>query len=398
MKSTTAQSAIAIQLTRFLGLCLVVLLSAGMAVADQQGGVVEVEGYASIVGGRKDQAREAALQNAFRRAVEQVVGVALESKTVVKDSELLNDKIFSKSHGFIKTYRIVDEKVEGDAYRIMVFASVSRYKLEQGLDDAGLLLKKLGKPRIAVVVLEQSSDGGQVPGGVVENHIIAGMGKRGYALVDRQAMLAVEHEAVRGQGDHTDAVVRAAAAGGAEVVIVGQATARSASALSGTNLRPIQVTVTCRAVEVDSGELLATVTATQQALHVNPATASNEAFQKAATELTENLQRQMIAAWTKRLTGLRTLRMTVSAIPHADIRLLQEALKEQMGQVEAVHDRGYQGQQLRLDLEVTGGFKELVDELASLGLEQGSLKITGYSAGQVQAIWQGRPVQGGRVK
>ena len=398
MKNTTAQSGIAIQLTRFLGLCLVVLLSAGMAVADQQGGVVEVEGYASIVGGRKDQAREAALQNAFRRAVEQVVGVALESKTVVKDSELLNDKIFSKSHGFIKTYRIVDEKVEGDAYRIMVFASVSRYKLEQGLDDAGLLLKKLGKPRIAVVVLEQNSDGGQVPGGVVENHIIAGMGKRGYALVDRQAMLAVEHEAVRGQGDHTDAVVRAAAAGGAEVVIVGQATARSASALSGTNLRPIQVTVTCRAVEVDSGELLATVTATQQALHVNPATASNEAFQKAATELTENLQRQMIAAWTKRLTGLRTLRMAVSAIPHADIRLLQEALKEQMGQVEAVHDRGYQGQQLRLDLEVTGGFKELVDELASLGLEQGSLKITGYSAGQVQAIWQGRPVQGGRVK
>lgn len=398
MKNTTAQSGIAIQLTRFLGLCLVVLLSAGMAVADQQGGVVEVEGYASIVGGRKDQAREAALQNAFRRAVEQVVGVALESKTVVKDSELLNDKIFSKSHGFIKTYRIVDEKVEGDAYRIMVFASVSRYKLEQGLDDAGLLLKKLGKPRIAVVVLEQSSDGGQVPGGVVENHIIAGMGKRGYALVDRQAMLAVEHEAVRGQGDHTDAVVRAAAAGGAEVVIVGQATARSASALSGTNLRPIQVTVTCRAVEVDSGELLATVTATQQALHVNPATASNEAFQKAATELTENLQRQMIAAWTKRLTGLRTLRMAVSAIPHADIRRLQEALKEQMSQVEAVHDRGYQGQQLRLDLEVTGGFKELVDELASLGLEQGSLKITGYSAGQVQAIWQGRPVQGGRVK
>ena len=185
MKNTTAQSGIAIQLTRFLGLCLVVLLSAGMAVADQQGGVVEVEGYASIVGGRKDQAREAALQNAFRRAVEQVVGVSLESKTVVKDSELLNDKIFSKSHGFIKTYRIVDEKVEGDAYRIMVFASVSRYKLEQGLDDAGLLLKKLGKPRIAVVVLEQNSDGGQVPGGVVENHIIAGMGKRGYAQIGR---------------------------------------------------------------------------------------------------------------------------------------------------------------------------------------------------------------------
>lgn len=398
MKNTTVQSVVTMVAKWCCVLFLTLVLSPGQAAADQSGGSVEVEGYASIMGGRKDLAREAALQNAFRRAVEQVVGVALESKTVVKDSELLNDKIFSKSRGLIKTYRIVGEKVEGDAYRIMVFASVSRYKLEQGLDDAGLLLKKLGKPRIAVVVVEQSSDGGRVPGGVVENHLVASMGKRGYALVDRQAMLAVEHEVVKGQGDYTDAVVRAAAAGGAEVVIVGQAVARSSSALSGTNLRPVQVTVTCRAVEVDSGELLATVTATQQALHVNPATASNEAFQRAATELTENLQRQMIAAWTKRLTGLRTLRMTVSAIPHADISRLQESLKEQMSQVEAVHDRGYRGQQLRLDLEVTGGFKELVDELASLGLEQASLKITGYSAGQVQATWQGRPVKGGRVK
>ena len=398
MKNTTAQSAVAVLLRRFLGLYLVVLLSAGMAVADQQGGVVEVEGYASIVGGRKDLAREAALQNAFRRAVEQVVGVALESKTVVKDSELLNDKIFSKSRGFIKTYRVVGEKVEADAYRLSIFASVSRHKLEQGLDDAGLLIRKMGKPRIAVVVMEQNGYGNAMPGGVVENSLLASLGKRGYALVDRQAMLAVERETAKQPGDHAAAVVRAAAAGGAEIVIVGQADARSTSALSGTNLRPVQVTVICRAIEVDSGELLATVTATQQALHVNPATATTEAFEKAAAELSVGLQRQMLAVWTKRLTGLRTLHMTVSMIPHTDIRRLQEALKEQLGQVEAVHDRGYRGQQLRLDLEVTGGFKELVDELASLGLEQGTLKITGYSAGQVQTTWQGRPVKGGRVK
>jgi len=398
MKNTTVQAAVAVLLRRFLGLSLAVILSAGMAAADQQTGVVEVEGYATIVADRKDLAREAALQNAFRRAVEQVVGVALESKTVVKDSELLNDKIFSKSKGFIKTYRILGEKVDGDAFRILVFASVSRHKLEQGLDNAGLLIKKMGKPRIAVVVMEQNGFGNAIPGGVVENGLVSSLGKRGYALVDRQAMLAVQHEAVNKQGDQTDAVVRAAAAGGAEIVIVGRATARSTSALSGTNLRPVQVTVTCRAVEVDSGELLATVTATQQALHVNPATATSEAFEKAAAELSEGLQRQMIAAWTKRLTGLRTLRMTVSMIPQTDIKRLQDALKEQVGQIEEVHDRGYRDQQLRLDLEVTGGFREVIDELAALGLEQDSLNIIGYSAGQVQARWQGRPSKGGRVK
>lgn len=377
---------------------LLLALAVGQVAADQPGSAIEVEGYASIMGGRKDKAREEALQNAFRRAVEQVVGVAIESRTVVKDSELLNDKIFSRSQGFIKTYRILSEKPDGDAYRIMVLASVSRYKLEQGLDDAGLLIKSVGKPRVAVVVMEQNVDGNPAPGGVVETYLLSSFGKRGYALIDRQAMLAVEREAAKGQGDHTDAVVRAAAAGGAEVVIIGHAAARPAPALSGTNLRPVQVTITSRALEVDTSELLGTTTASQQALHVNSATAGDEALKKAAVEVGEALHRQLVTAWTKRLNGLRTLRMTVSGIPHADIRRFQEILKEQMGQVEEVHDRGYRDQQLRLDLDVSGGFRELVDELASLGLEHGSLKITGYSAGKVQAKWLARSTKGGRKK
>jgi len=366
--------------------------------ADQSGGAIEVEGYASIVGGHKDQAREAALQNAFRRAVEQVVGVAVESKTVVKDSELLNDKIFSKSRGFIKTYRILAEKAEGDTYRMSVFASVSQHKLEQGLDDAGLLIKKMGKPRIAVVVMEQNGDGNAAPGGIIETSLVSNLGKKGYALVDRQAVMALEHLVVKGQSDQSDAVVRAAAAGGAEVVISGQAVARPAPALNGTNLRPVQVAVTCRAIDVDTAELLATVVVHQQALHVNPSAAGNEALQKAAGELTETLHRQMIAAWTKRLSGLRTLRMTVSGLPQNEIRQFQDTLKEQMGQVEEVHDRGYRNQQLRLDLDVTGGFRAIVDELSVVKLEHASLKITGYSAGQVQARWQGRPVKGVRKR
>ncbi len=366
--------------------------------AEQIGGGVEAEGYAGITGGRKDQAREAALQNAFRRAVEQVVGVAVESKSVVKDSELLNDKIFARSHGFIKTYRILSETAETDAYRIRIFAAVSRYKLEQGLDDAGLLIRKVGKPRIAVVVLEKNTDGQPIPGGTVETQLIATLGKRGYALVDRQAMLAVEREAAKGGGDQTDAVVRAAAAGGAEVVIIGRADASAAPALGGTSLRPVQVSATAKAVEVETGTLLATAQSSQRALNVNPAAAGAEALQKAAVEITEALHRQMIAAWTKRVTGVRTVRMTVAGIPVGEIAHLQEVLREQAVNVETVHDRGYKDHQLRLDLEITGALRDVVDDLGSLELERATLSVAGYSAGHLQARWQPRSAKGGRTK
>ncbi len=375
-----------------------IFLLASPVTAEQVGGAVEVEGYASIVGGRKDQAREAAMHNAFRLAVEQVVGVAVESKTVVRDSELLNDRIYAKSRGFIKTYRILDEKVESDAYRIKLFVSVSRYKLEQGLDDAGLLIRKMGKPRIAVVVLESNGDSHSRPGGLIENHLVSTLGKRGYSLVDRQVMLAVDKEAARSGGDHADAVVRAAAAGGAEVVITGQAVARPAPALSGTNLRPVQVSATCRAIEVDTGELLATVASSQKELNVNPAAAGTEALQKAAVEIAESLNRQIIAAWTKRLTGIRTLKLTVHGIPQKLGLQFQEDLKERIGRVENLHDRGYRDHKLRLDLDVTGSFKEVIDELTAFASDDGKIRITGYSTGQVQAVWQGRPTKGGRRK
>lgn len=386
---------------RSMIMVLVLLLVAVLVVpgwAEQIGGGVEAEGYGAIMAGRKDQARESALQNAFRRAVEQVVGVAVESKTVVKDSELLNDKIFSKSHGFIKTYRILSETAEADAYRIRIFAAVSRYKLEQGLDDAGLLIRKVGKPRIAVVVLEKNTDGQLIPGGTVETHLVSTLGKRGYALVDRQAMIAVEQVAVKGHGDQSDAVVRAAAAGGAEVVVIGRAEASAAPALGGTSMRPVQVTATAKAVEVETGELLATAQSSQRALNVNPAAAGAEALQKSAVEITEALHRQMVAAWTKRVTGVRTVRMTVAGIPSGEIGRLQEAVREQAVSVETVHDRGYKDHQLRMDLEITGVLRDVVDDLGSLELGQATLTVAGYSAGHLQARWQPRTVKGGRAK
>lgn len=392
-------SRISILISRFsLSLFLLLLSVLTAYPAEQFAGMVEAEGYAAIVAGNKGGAREAALQNAFRRAVEQVVGVAIESKSVVSDSELLNDKVFAKSSGFIKTYRIISEKAEPDAYRVTVQASVSRYRLEQGLDDAGLLLRKLGRPRIAVVVMEQHEGANAVPGGVVENQIINSLAAGNFALVDRQAMLAVEKAAATGTGDYTDAVVRAAAAGGAEVVIVGQATARSAAALRDTNLRPVQVMVTCKAIEVDSGELLATVTSSEQSLNVNQGVAANDSFIKASKELSGKLQQQILAAWNKRLTGLRVLRLAVQGIPHQATLRFKEGLREQLGQVEEVHDRGFRDNRLRLDLEVTGDTKGLVEQLSAFRLEKSTLEITGYSAGQIQAKWHGGGVKGGRVK
>ncbi|MBI4689724.1 MAG: flagellar assembly protein T N-terminal domain-containing protein [Nitrospirae bacterium] len=104
---------------------------------------VNAEGYAIIIEGRKDVARESAISNAFRRAVEQAIGVMVEAETMVKNLSLLNDNVYSKSSGYIKNYKITDEKIEGDTFRIRITASVSTKKLMKDLDDIGLLIKEI---------------------------------------------------------------------------------------------------------------------------------------------------------------------------------------------------------------------------------------------------------------
>lgn len=94
-----------------LWILIISLLIPFYAVYGSSGNVVEVEGFASIIDGRKDQARENALNNAFRRAVEQAVGVMVDSDSMVVNAELLNDRIYSKSTGYIKKYNIINEKV-----------------------------------------------------------------------------------------------------------------------------------------------------------------------------------------------------------------------------------------------------------------------------------------------
>ncbi|RLL49146.1 hypothetical protein D8Y20_13270 [Mariprofundus sp. EBB-1] len=79
-------------------LCAVVLPGSASAAQNE----VVVTGYG--------ENRNAAIQDALRSAVAQVVGVFLKSKTLVKDLVVQADLIHTSSHGFIKSYKVVKEK------------------------------------------------------------------------------------------------------------------------------------------------------------------------------------------------------------------------------------------------------------------------------------------------
>jgi hypothetical protein len=384
------------QLVAGISCCLVGLLLPFPAFASSPHDpvTVDVEGYASIVGGRKDAAREGALNNAFRRAIEQVVGVMVNSKTVVQDSALLNDKILSKSSGFIKTYKITHEAFEADACRVNVKATVSRVRLEKGLDDAGLLSRKLGKPRIAVIMTEQNigNDGptgsladSAVNAGIAESVIHNVLAKRGYNLVDRETLVAIaRHEgglSAAGATVPTEAALQVAAGGGAEVAIIGQAVAKAgASAISGTNMRTSQANVSARVVDADTGQLIASYSATASVAHVNPTAGGAEAIKRSANELAENLNRQIVSKWGRKVAGTRTARIVIKGVEFGDIGRLRDLMLERLNHVEKTEERSYRDGALSLDAEITGSARELAEEITHTDMGRYRCRVISFTA------------------
>lgn len=114
---------------------------------------VEAVGQAAIFSGNVASARSQALVNAQRNAVEQGVGVLLDSKTVSENFQIIKDEILTSSRGFVTRYKVVSEgrTRDGRSFAVKIKASVSQDMLRDRLSALRILHKKMGNQRVMVI-------------------------------------------------------------------------------------------------------------------------------------------------------------------------------------------------------------------------------------------------------
>ena len=96
-----------------------------------------------------------AIKDAFRNAVRQVVGVYVDSETLVKNDKLVDDKILTLSKGFIKTFSEVkgSTKVQGGSHRVTIKAIVETGGVIAKLKASNISIKEVdGKGLFAEVL------------------------------------------------------------------------------------------------------------------------------------------------------------------------------------------------------------------------------------------------------
>lgn len=105
---------------------------------EEEVAVVEAEGIVNIKNNNIVKAKKRALADAQKNAVEMAVGVYVNAVTRVEKSMLVEQKILSKTNGYIKKYKILSEGAENDLYKIRIEAMVKIEEINKDLNDAGL--------------------------------------------------------------------------------------------------------------------------------------------------------------------------------------------------------------------------------------------------------------------
>lgn len=103
--------------------------------------------------------REAAIDDAKRNAVEQIVGTMIDSRSMSEMAVVKLDEIYTKSRGFVKKITVLEEGPAGGAYRVKALIDVDTNSDAKLMDQLTMLMM-LNDPRIAVVIRQRPEGNG----------------------------------------------------------------------------------------------------------------------------------------------------------------------------------------------------------------------------------------------
>jgi hypothetical protein len=290
-------------------LSAIFLLSLSFHAIAQESQSVTVTGMAQVSGDNALSARQAALSDAMRKAVETGLGTMIESRTLVENFALVNDQVYSRAKGFVSSYEVLSEKEEHGTYIIAIKAEVNKSKLGNDLRAIGLLQDVLGKPKMMVMVDEFWWD----PGVAMESQSAvddpASASKiaeifltKGFSLVDPQMVkklrgqeLMMMNDLMNNESAVAEIAKKAAQEYGAEVLVLGICKVEPISDAGGKYTA--SASFSSRVVDASTGALMGTKQFAQSGAGTSPESARVMAASRAGDGAAVVLMDQVLNFW-----------------------------------------------------------------------------------------------------
>lgn len=318
--------------------------------------------------------------DALRAAVENTLGVLVDSQTLVQNSMVINDQIYTQSRGFVTDYSVLSREQTPNGWRVTINATVDdqpNSKLMSELARLGIINVQLRNPKIAVYVPEQHLNY-SVGGAGGEVAIVRTLLNAGFNFVTEvgaglsyQNPMSMDAFQLR----------EAAAKFGADIMIVGESFSEGVGDVGDylpgnqrTNMQACRARVEAKMFIVKTGQIIAADGKYGSAYDNSQAIAAKKAL-TAAGELMGNY-------FVEQITGMYTSRQAVEVVVYgadfSKINLVQNALSK-VNRVKNVNLSSYEGGRAVFSVMYGGSPQTLFNELQALTNANLNLQSIAYN-------------------
>lgn len=336
--------------------------------------LVRAVGTGAIVNDNIAAARDKAIDDALRQAVEQSLGTFIDSQTKVENFMLVEDRILSWSKGYVSHYDIIsDQKKSPEMYEVTIDANVDEANLQSDALAVQNLIMNMGNPRVMFMIDEQNVGYTlndyhyfSVNMTAAETAMMNTFLEKGFDVVDpglsRQAK--ERDQIVAAISGNNKAAALIAARQDAEIVITGKAIAKVAQGINLGGMKSCQANITARVVESDVGRLLATGNKHAAQVHIDEVTGGTKAIEKAAYALADELSTKILEQWRKKFYNSTVVKLIVTGIrTYRDAVDFKNSLQYYARGIKLVYERNIVAGSAEFDVEITGNAQQLAREL-----------------------------------
>jgi hypothetical protein len=323
---------------------------------------VEAEGVAAIAGGDLARARDEALLDAYRRALEGAE-VRVHARTVTQNFTVLIDQVTAGATGYLSQLEVLRERADGPLYRIDIRAVVMPAGSPDPREALAGLLGIMDNPAVAIGVT-----GDEPFAGLAQAALTAEFTRAGYHVVDRGAVPAGAVAALAAGTDRRRAVLDSTRAG-ADIVIAGAITAAPLGEvrIDDESSESAEAALRIRAVVGATGQTLFAGVFKVPALHVTADAAMRQASRLAGDRAGGRLIWDVAREYATLIRGS----LSVQVVVFADLGRVS-TLVGRMRQIRGVDGRaylrGFEGGIGVVDVTSAFPMRVLVPRLEALGL------------------------------
>lgn len=332
--------------------------------------------------------KDAATEQAKRDAVEQGLGAYMTSTTTVTATSI-EDNIYSKAQGFVKSFKVTKESKGPDGnWEITIEAEVTDMIDQVMADEAALqtLLNAMNRPRIIFMVREQNLID-NTPTDFAETKLLAMFYEKGFDVVDRQMVQALKggegySQALAG---NVSAAAKIANQLGAEIIVIG--TAKISSGGKIYNMTSGQADINAKIIRADTGEILAVVPqARGKKPHISPSTAGVNATNQAAEALGKNIISQLVMKWSTQQSNFTKVYIVLKGADFMSYMTFESFLKAQtVSGIRNAYAKGLNDGVAEYEVEFEGKSQALAMGLAQTTPDGLTFKVTGLTGNRITA-------------